>query len=249
MSPRHRPGRRRRTAGPAAPSSVALLILLPALAAALAACGGGEGGRQTPDEDAGTDAAARRPAPFEELAAGDLPLDGWTVRDTTHEDPADPDRSAAGGPSIYPEAGCSIRWPAGCGRIGRKVSDGATDRAAREFIFAADCRQAEGWRANLHVLRDAHTAQGDPPHPRFVVAIIEERIRDLGARIQRQRPLSDAALQGVEVQAVQRGGEGELWIRGFLAGTDVFVLMVWSPAGGVLRSEAAREFLDSLQLG
>jgi hypothetical protein len=203
---------------------VSLLALL-----LMAGCGDGGGG---------DDAGVREAAEAREAAA---------VADTAA--PADPAIIERGFVSNHAEAGFRVYWPGGCGRIKEQVSDGATRRAHREFIYTC-LRDGDNGRAvSVRVLHDAQDAGGAPPSPPFVVALVAEQVTRYKLRIRNQRPLEAGGIQGVEVQAVEPGGAGELWMRGLLVGVDVYLLMAWSEAGGLFDDPEIADFFASFRLG
>ncbi len=219
---------------------------------ALGACGKGEGPRQQ-----GAVEARGRAAPESALAA---------APDTVgRPSPAPGDTTAAAAPGVrlsssggdlsaeayvaeYDEAGAGVTWPSGCEGVSERVSDGPTDQALREFIYSCQRHAPGSQKLTLRVLRRAHTEDGRPPHPRFVVSLIEEQLAQLGAKPQRQRPLETAGIQGIEVQGVEPFGAGEVWLLGVLAGTDVYLLMAWDRAGGLFLDPEIETFFGSLRI-
>lgn len=148
----------------------------------------------------------------------------------------------------YVEAGFAVVWPSGCAAVTEQVSDGPTQRAAREFFYS--CTSEEDRRHGVSVLRlqRAQAEQGRAPHPRFVVELVEQHLALFAVKIVRQRPLTFDIAEGVDVHAAEPMGRGEVWVRGLLVGTDVFVLMAWDRSGGVFENAETQQFLDSLEL-
>jgi hypothetical protein len=148
----------------------------------------------------------------------------------------------------YQEAGFAIVWPSGCAEVAEQVSDGPTQRAAREFFYS--CSHEQDRRHGVSVLRlqRAQAERGQAPHPRFVVELIEQHLALFAVRIVRQRPLQLEGMEGVDVHATEPMGLGEVWVRGLLIGTDVFVLMAWNRAGGLFEDAEIQQFIDSLEL-
>jgi len=205
---------------------------------AVAACGGG-----------GDDQAGRAPvgggAPGTAAAttAGTAPAD--TAAAVATPPPADPEALLR----VYAEAGFRVYWPAGCERINEQMSNGPTRQAAREFIYTCDRDGAKGEGASIRCLRGAHDRDDLPAQPPLVVEIVEAQLRKFGARPVRQRPLESPGVQGVEVQAVQPDRPGEIWLRGLLAGTDVYVLMAWNKSGGLFEDPEVVNFFASFRIG
>jgi hypothetical protein len=203
-----------------------LTVLVPVVLMALAvgSCGGGE---------------QREHGSRSDRVAGDAGADGAQDRDS--------ETRATGYTEVFQEAGFSIRWPLDCAYLRESFTDDPTSRAQREFIFFCMRETVEGCQLQVNVLRGAHTADGMPAHPRFVVEIIERRLRELGVRIRRQRPLRMGGIQGVDVFATDPDGSGEVWIRGLLVGADVFLLMAWNQNGGIFDDPAIEDFFASFQ--
>ncbi len=149
----------------------------------------------------------------------------------------------------HAEAGFQVYWPSGCGKISEKSSNGATERAAQEFIYTCDRDGAPGRGVLVRCLRQAHDADGFAANPRTVVAMIERQLRKTGVQTQRQRPLKADGIEGVEVQATEPEGAGQVWIRGFLVGGDIYILEAWNQAGGLFEDPEVTDFFWSFQTG
>ena len=55
-------------------------------------------------------------------------------------------------------------------------------------------------------------------------------------------------MEGIEVQAVHPSGTGDVWIRGWLAGSTVFMLTAWNNEGGLFADPEAADFFASFKL-
>jgi hypothetical protein len=148
----------------------------------------------------------------------------------------------------YREAGFGVFWPAGCGEINQRVSNGPTERAAGEWFYTCNPDGDRRRGASVLRLQVARTPQNGPPHPRFVVDLVKQHLAMFSVRIVRQRPLEQDGMQGVDVHASEPAGAGEVWVRGLLVGTDVFVLMAWNRAGHVFDDPEIQRFITSLRL-
>lgn len=146
----------------------------------------------------------------------------------------------------HANAGFSIYWPAGCGRLRESLSEGTTDHAAMEQIY--NCEPSPGLGFSVRHYHRAQTRDGLPASPLFVVDLVEHQMKRYGVRPKRQRPLEGGPIQGVEVQGVDPAGSGEVWIRGLLVGTDVFVLTAWSNQGDLFENVEAADFFHSFQV-
>jgi len=168
-----------------------------------------------------------------------------TARDSTPT-LADQNLSDDGHVRSHTGAGFSICWPGGCGQLRESLSEGATDDAAKEQIYT--CEHSSGVGFSVRHYHRAQTSDGLPASPVFVVDLVEHQMKRYGVRPERQRPLEGGAIQGVEVQGVDPAGSGEVWIRGLLVGTDVYILKAWSDRGGLFENVEAADFFHSFQL-
>jgi len=146
----------------------------------------------------------------------------------------------------HASAGFSIYWPGGCGQLLESSSEGATDNAAKEQIYT--CEHSTGIGFSVRHYHRAQTRDGLPASPVFVVDLVEHQMKRYGVRPDRQRPLEGGAIQGVEVHGVDPAGSGEVWIRGLLVGTEVYILKAWSNQGGLFENVEAADFFHSFQL-
>lgn len=148
----------------------------------------------------------------------------------------------------YPEAGFEIFWPTGCATITQQISQGPTTRAAQEWFYSCSPEPDRRRGASVLRLRSARAEQNSPPHPRFVVDLVKHHLEMFSVRIVRQRAFEQDGMQGVDVHASELAGEGEVWVRGLLIGTDVFVLMAWNRAGNLFDDPEIQRFITSLRL-
>ncbi len=200
-----------------------LLVTVMMAALSLAGCGGGETQDRPPEASAEV-ASAEETMPINENVT--LNNDG-SVR--THT-----------------EAGFSIYWPAGCGRLRESLSDGVTPHAAQEQIY--NCEPEPGRGFSVRHYHRAQTEDGSAASPRFVVDLVEQQMKRYGVTTKRQRPLEGGTIQGVEVQGVHPAGAGEVWIRGLLIGAEVYVLTAWNDQGGLFDDVDVADFFHSFRV-
>jgi hypothetical protein len=148
----------------------------------------------------------------------------------------------------HAEAGFHVFWPSGCAGVKEQVSARPTEYAQREWVYT--CTHPDDLRHGVRVLRmqEASDEHGNPPHPRFVVGLVQDHLALFSVRVIRQRPLEFGGFQGVDVHGQEPDGAGEVWVRGLLLGTDVFILMAWNRAGGVFENPEIHRFFDSFRL-
>ncbi|MEZ4388841.1 MAG: hypothetical protein R3D98_14955 [Candidatus Krumholzibacteriia bacterium] len=201
-----------------------LVLLVPLLL--LVACGGqrdpakGTPGRSAAADTAAVDSVAIAPVVPAEL----IPAEG-SVRHN-------------------PEGGFSVYWPDGCERLTQSESGGATRVAEREVVVT--CRRSDV-ALSVRCLKLAHDVEGNPPHPRLVVSLIEQQLHRKKLRTVRQRPLEAGAVQGVEVQAEGQDSKQRAWFRGLLVGHDVYLLMAIGEAPDLFDRGDIADFFASFR--
>ncbi len=204
----------------------------------------------------GDDGHTDRPA-AQEATSGAADTAAAAVDPDTVMIDAAADTASAAAPSTPPlagrevhhrEAGFRIFWPAGFGEVRKQDSGGPTRDAQREFIFTCDRDGLRGSGFSVRCLRHAHGEEGAAPGARSVVGLVEEVLERFQVRAVRQRPLQDGPVQGVEVQAGEPAASGEVWIRGLLVGTDIYLLLAWDRAGNLFEAPGAAAFFASFRL-
>jgi len=159
--------------------------------------------------------------------------------------------TAAAAPRLvrhHHDAGFRVYWPNGCDKLNEQVSDHATRRAEREFIFTCDQDGKLLKGLSIRVLQQAHGRGGTPPDAPLVVSMIEDQLRRFGVQTVRQRPLQSPGSEGMDVQAADPNSPGELWIRGLLYGEDIYLLMAWSGESGVFEDPETANFFASFRV-
>jgi hypothetical protein len=154
----------------------------------------------------------------------------------------------AGRVARHPAAGFEVYWPSGCGRLRTGEPEIVDPDRQQEFQYACDRFDQQGRGCSVYVLQNGRDENGGPPSPTMVVKHVEAVLEHYGVRAQRQRPLDAAGIEGVEVQAVQPAGKGEVWVRGLLVGPSVYVLTAWNTEGELFDDPEAIDFFASFRL-
>ncbi|HOX27311.1 MAG TPA: hypothetical protein PLL30_16340 [Candidatus Krumholzibacteria bacterium] len=149
---------------------------------------------------------------------------------------------------IHGDAGFRVCWPPAFGEVHEQVSNGPTRRAEREYIYTCDVDGIFGAGASIRCMKRAHDRDGQAAHPLLVTELIKAQLERFSVVVERQRALDSGAIQGVDVQAGDLHGPGELWIRGLLAGTDIYLLMAWKAGGGLYDDPEIANFFASFRL-
>jgi hypothetical protein len=191
----------------------------------------------------GDDGAQQQAAASGDAGDADTPAAGQAPGDTSAAV-----AMAPGTVVHYPEARFQVLWPAGCEDVELFDSEGPTPAAGRELTYRCERGGADGTAYSVSYLQNAHATEGAAPGPHTVVDLIEVFFARLDAKVVRQRPLQSGAIQGVEAQAEQNDGDGEVWLRGLLVGPDIYLIVATNEAGGVFDSPRARAFFASFRV-
>ncbi len=194
----------------------------------------GPGGcrRESSRSDAGRPQATRFAPPV--VAAGD------TIRQ-------DAQPITEGYEQTYPDAGFHVYWPSGCTRIVTREPDEWHLGDEQQASYTCERGGVQDRGCSIFAYRNAHASDGSAPDPTMVVARVENVLKSFGAEVVRQRPFSAGGIQGVEVQAEERSGDGQVWVRGVLAGPDIFILAAWNKHGGLFDDTEIRDFFASFR--
>ena len=152
-----------------------------------------------------------------------------------------------------------VVWPSGCGSLTtRTLGDGYADVDVfeSEYPVGVHCNRAgkEGAGCMVVVVYNGKTADGSPAGPPEVVSRMTRQLQEYGAALVRQRPLvlqfaGGITAEGLEIHGAQQGGAGQVWLRGFLIGSDIYLLSAWDLEGGVWEDPEYHTFFNSFRLG
>jgi len=152
-----------------------------------------------------------------------------------------------------------VTWPSGCSRIRVRMpredeDEEAPDRVEYPVIVSCDRNGEKGEGCSVTVLFNARRPDGSPADPAEVAARMEKMLRNLGAEIQRQAPLSKdfgngLVVRGLDVLAAQTGGAGKVWLRGLMVEGDVYIMAAWNLKGGIWDDPEYITFFNSFQPG
>lgn len=154
----------------------------------------------------------------------------------------------AGRLARHAAAGFEVFWPSGCGQLRSGEPEIVDPDRRQEFQYACDRFDEQGRGCSIYVLQNGTDENGGPPSPPMVVEQVEAVLEHYGVRSQRQRPLEAPGIEGVEVQAVQPTGKGEVWVRGLLAGPNIYLLTAWNMDGGLFTDPETVDFFASFRL-
>ena len=153
-----------------------------------------------------------------------------------------------------PQGMFAVTWPSGCNILHtRKPHDAPPDGefpgdAPTELRVYCDRAGHKNEGCAVHGFYNETAEGGGPPHPRLVIDRIEAIMTTYGVDVTSQTPGSWGSLQGVDVRCGERDGNGELWVRGLLAGPHYYLLTAWSQSGGLFENPVYQTFFDSFRV-
>lgn len=149
-----------------------------------------------------------------------------------------------------------VIWPSGCGELMRRENDGDPDADPfeRVVVFHVYCDQSgqQGVGCSVTAAFNLKGEDGGPAGPAQVVSRMEDQVKSLGVKIERQQPLrrempDGTVVEGLEILAREPGGSGEAWLRGLLHEGDVFLLSAWNASGGLFADPEYLTFFNSFE--
>jgi len=150
----------------------------------------------------------------------------------------------------------NVTWPSGCGRLKRRsnVPDPDADPFEVVYLHNVSCDQGgeNGHGCSVTAIFNSKGADGGIPGPPEVLAQVTSRLETFGVKVIRQGPLkrelADGSLVGgVEVQAADPQGTGQVWMRGLLHAGDIFILTAWKLEGGLWDDPEFQNFFNSFE--
>ncbi len=147
-----------------------------------------------------------------------------------------------------------VMMPSGCAKVHRRVNGGDNEpnqaQAGEITIVSCDRFEKKGQGCSVTAflsLTDGN--QGDPGPPQ-VLEQVRGYLKKFGAQVQHQAEVSrefadGQKIEGIDVKAAVPGGVGELWVRGLLSGSDIFILAAWNQAGGLWNDPMYQTFFNS----
>jgi len=141
-----------------------------------------------------------------------------------------------------PDGQFRATFPTGCARIFTKMNmaDDGSDNVDVRMVFVTCDRantEREGCQVNAR-LGAARGLSGKAAVDR-VLTEVRELLDGYGVVPARQSPIRRdfgprGVVEGIDIQAHPQDGKGDVWIRGLLRGDDMYFLIAWKAAGGML---------------
>lgn len=152
-----------------------------------------------------------------------------------------------------------VTWPSGCSQVKTRTpaddSEAATNPEAEYPVMVFCDRHGEkGDGCSVTVVFNARSDDGGPAGPAEVTVRMQRMLRTFGAEIKRQAPLQKdfgqgRLAEGLDVQAAQTGGAGQVWVRGLLVDGVIYILAAWDLGGHVWENPEYITFFNSFQPG
>lgn len=150
-----------------------------------------------------------------------------------------------------------VTWPSGCSSLNARTrADEDLEDPNPEYPVMVFCdRNGEkGEGCSVTAIINAHSAEGGPAGPAEVVNRMQNLLREFGAEIKRQAPLqkdfgNGLMVEGLDVQAAQAGGAGQVWLRGLLVEGDIYILSAWDLGGNLWSNPEYANFFNSFLPG
>ncbi len=152
-----------------------------------------------------------------------------------------------------------VTWPSGCSRLKTRTPSeepSGDEVFTVEYPVAVHCTRSgkEGAGCMVAVIFNGQTADGEQAGPDEVVARMEKKLQEYGAKLMQQKPFqltfdNGVKAEGLDALGAQVSGAGEVWVRGFLVANDIYILSAWDLQGGVARNPDYITFFNSFQLG
>jgi hypothetical protein len=151
-----------------------------------------------------------------------------------------------------------IIFPGGCGKLVAKSNQPDLwggqkwDEIIQVTMVYCDRYQKEGEgcsaNATFNMIGEDGTMAGSPQ----VIKLVEDTLKEFGAKIVNQRPIkkeyeNGIVVEGVEIFAQAALGKGEVWIRGLLSEGDIYILSAWNDQGGLWNNPDYLAFFNSFQ--
>jgi len=152
-----------------------------------------------------------------------------------------------------------VTWPSGCAnvRTRSRLEDGsAGDRSDSEYPVIVTCERdgEKGEGCSVTAIFNISSKSGGPVGPGEVIPRLQKMLQRLGAQVQKQAPLNkdfgDGLIaEGIDIQAAQPQGSGQVWLRGLIVGSEVYILSAWSLEGNVWDNPEYMTFFNSFLPG
>lgn len=154
-----------------------------------------------------------------------------------------------------PEGRFQVTFPAGCARLRTRTNvrpDMGKDVTSQIVFITCDRANAKNEGCSVSsMLGLARDLKGQAAADR-VLAEVTRQLEGYGVNPISQTPMRRdfgkyGVVEGIDIQAQGANGAGDFWIRGLLAGDDIYMVMAWKAAGGLWTAPEYVRFFDSFR--
>jgi hypothetical protein len=160
-------------------------------------------------------------------------------------------------PIDYPsiEGQFRVTFPTGCSRLETKMNTAADGSANVDVrLVFVTCQRADTKEEGCQVSANLGVARGLKGRAAtdLVLATAGKYLEKYTVVPERQTPVrrdfgAHGVVEGIDILAHPTSGQGDVWIRGMLRGDDIYFLVAWKAAGGMLDDPEYAVFFQSFQ--
>ena len=151
-----------------------------------------------------------------------------------------------------------IIFPRGCGKLVARANEPDLwggedwDEIIQVNVVYCDRYQTEGEGCSVNATFNMSGDDGSMAGPAQVIKLVEESLKEFGAKVVNQRPIkkefeNGILVEGVEIFAQAELGKGDIWLRGLLTDGDIYILTAWNDQGGAWNNPDYLAFFNSFQ--
>ena len=151
-----------------------------------------------------------------------------------------------------------VIWPSGCHQVLTRtpMDEGDSDDWEKEqpVMVYCDRNGEKGEGCSVTAIFNVRGTNGSEASPDQVVARMQKLLASFGADITNQKPLkkdfgNGVLAEGLDVLAAQKGGSGQVWLRGMLIRGDIYIMSAWDLKGAIAQDPEYITFFNSFQPG
>lgn len=150
-----------------------------------------------------------------------------------------------------------VIWPSGCHQVLTRtpMDEGEDDWDQEQPVMVYCDRNGEkGEGCSVTAIFNVQGADGGEASPDQVISRMKKLLTSFGAQITNQQPVKKdfgqgALAEGLDVLASQKGGSGQVWLRGMLIRGDIYIMSAWDLKGSIANDPEYITFFNSFQPG
>lgn len=148
-----------------------------------------------------------------------------------------------------------VTFPSGCARLLTRINKSDDDSAKVDVrLVFVTCNRANAEEEGCQVSARLGVARGQKGKAAadLVLAAVRKLLDGYGVVPAHQTPVrrdfgAQGVFEGIDIQAHPESGKGDVWIRGLVRGDDMYFLLAWKAAGGMLDDPEYAAFFQSFQ--